>query len=114
MSRLPITSVYQGDTARLPFEALDASGSPEDLTECDIRWAMSNPSEMATPVLTKTLGEGIVVLNAEGGRILVEIAAGELDTPGTYTQELEIPLPSGATYTYGQGPLIVKPTVMPT
>lgn len=114
MSRLQITSVYQGDTARLPFEAQDTTGAPEDLTGCSIRWALSATDDIASPVLTKTSDEGILVLDAEAGRLVVVINAGELDTPGTYTQELEITLPSGATYTYGQGPLIVKPTALPT
>lgn len=114
MSKLQITSVYQGDTAQLPFEALDATGAPEDLTNCSIRWAMSATDNIGSPVLTKTSDEGITVIDAEAGRLVVTITAGELDTPGNYTQELEITLPSGATYTYGQGPLIVKPTALPT
>lgn len=114
MSKLPIATVYQGDTARLSFEAQDSTGAPEDLTGCAIRWALSATDDIGTPVLTKASDEGITVLDAEAGRLVVTITAGELDTPGTYTQELEITLPSGATYTYGQGPLIVKPTALPT
>lgn len=113
MSKLQITSVYQGDTARLPFEALDTTGAPENLEGCSIRWAMSATDDIGSPVLTKTSDEGITVLDAEAGRLVVTITAGELDTPGTYTQELEITLPSGDTHTYGQGPLIVKPAVLP-
>lgn len=113
MSKLQITSVYQGDTARLPFEAQDTTGAPENLEGCSIRWALSKPEAIDSPVLTKTSENGILVLDAAAGRLVVTISAGELDTPGQYVQELEITLPSGETYTYGQGPFIVKPTVLP-
>lgn len=114
MSKLQITSVYQGDTARLPFEALDAQGAPENLDGCSIRWALSKPEAIDSPVLTKTTDNGITVTDAAAGRLVVIINAGELDTPGQYVQELEITLPSGETYTYGQGPFIVKAAALPT
>jgi hypothetical protein len=114
MSQLPITTIYQGDTARLDFEAQEPDGSVRDLTDCEIRWAYSDPADLGTPLLEKTQEDGITILEAAAGRCAVTIDAGELDTPGTYVHELELTLPSGLTYTYAQGPLIIKPTVYPT
>ena len=113
MSKLQITAVFQGDSVKLPFEALTDKGAPENLDGCSIRWALSKPEAIDSPVLTKTSENGILVLDAAAGRLVVIINAGELDTPGQYVQELEITLPSGETYTYGQGPFIVKPTALP-
>jgi len=113
MSKLQITAVFQGDSVKLPFEALTDKGAPENLDGCSIRWALSKPEAIDSPVLTKTSENGILVLDAAAGRLVVIINAGELDTPGQYVQELEITLPTGETYTYGQGPFIVKATVLP-
>jgi len=43
MSKLQITAVFQGDSVKLPFEALDAKGAPENLDGCSIRWALRVP-----------------------------------------------------------------------
>src|SRR5690606_35377880 len=64
MSKLQITSVYQGDTARLPFEAQDTTGAPENLDGCSIRWALSKPEAIDSPVLTKTSENGITIIDA--------------------------------------------------
>lgn len=115
MSKLPQATVYQGDTVRLQFQALTPQGSPENLVGCRVRWALSDPGSISSPVLTKSSDEegDMTIVDAAAGRLIVNIAAGELDTPGQYVQELEITLPSGETYTYGQGPFIVKPAVLP-
>lgn len=113
MSALPQVAAYQGDTLPLDFLVLDYDGNPQDLTSATIRWAMSDPDEMDTPILEKSEGSGITVTDATAGRCTVTVPAGELDTPGTYVHELEITI-GGATYTYGQGPLIVRETVYPS
>lgn len=106
--------IYQGDSDRLEFRLLDSNGAPEDLTNVTLKWGLSDPDEIDTPILEKTEGSGITVTDAAEGRCYVTISAGDLDTPGTYTHELEGAHASGATYTYGQGTLIVRPTVFPT
>lgn len=113
MTTLAQYAVYQGDTANLDFLVLDSSGEPQDLTNATVRWAMSDPEEIDTPILEKAEGDGITVTDATAGRCTVTIPAGELDTPGTYVHEIEITI-GGATYTYGQGPLIVRETVYPS
>lgn len=113
MSQLPITTVLQGDTVRLPFAVQDYNGAAQDLTGCEIRWGYADLGTSPTPLLTKTDVDGVTIADAGAGLLQVNVAAGELDTPGTFTQELEITLPSGPTYTYAQGLLVVKPTVYP-
>jgi hypothetical protein len=114
MSRLPQTEIYQGDTAQFDFLVLDTDGSPQDLSTVTLRWAMSDPDELDVPILEKTDGDGITITDAVNGRCVVMVPAGEIATAGTFMQELEVTLSGGATYTYGQGPLIVKPTVYPS
>lgn len=113
MTQLKTHTVYQGDTVVLDFLVLQASGAPQNLSTVTLRWAMSDPDEIDTPILQKSEGDGIEVTDASAGRCTVTIPAGEIDAPGNYIQELEVELASGATYTFGQGTLIVKPTVYP-
>ena len=114
MSALPQYSAYQGDTARLDFLVLDYTGTAQNLATVTLRWALSDPDEMDVPILEKAAGDGIEITDAAAGLCTVTIPAGELDTPGTFVHELEVTLAGGATYTYGQGPFIVRPTVYPT
>jgi hypothetical protein len=114
MTALPIKTAYQGDTVQLDFDLVEPDGSPLDLDTADeITWSLSDPTDLDTAILTKDTGDGISVLNADTGSCRVTVPAGALDTPGTYTHEIEATFGS-ITYTYGQGMLIVKPTVMPT
>lgn len=114
MTALPTTTCYQGDTVALDFLLLDESGNPEDLDELDLRWAMSARDELDVPILQKDSDSGITVLDATGGRCRVIVAAGDLATAGTFLHEIEGTTGTGSTYTYGQGLLIVKPTIYPT
>lgn len=113
MTQLKTHTVYQGDTVILDFLVLQASGSPQNLSTVTLRWAMSDPDEIDTPILQKSEGDGIEVTDASAGRCTVTIPAGEIDTVGNYIHELEVEFANGTTYTYGQGTLIVKPTVYP-
>lgn len=114
MTALPMRSIYQGDTEQIEFLVLDHTGDPQDLTNITLRWAMSDPDELDTPILEKSEGAGITITDPENGRCYVLIPAGELSTPGTFIHELEGTHSGGATYTYGQGTIIVRPTVYPT
>lgn len=114
MTVIAIQTLYQGDTCDLPFEVQDHNCAPQDLTGAIIRWALADPANLALPIVQKTIGNGITTIDAVAGRIIVTLQP--VDTSGlagTYRQELEVTLPSGATYTYAQGPIIIKPTIYP-
>lgn len=113
MTALKKYEIYQGDTVVMDFLILQPSGLPQNLSSVTLRWAMSDPDEIDTPILQKSEGDGIVVTSAAEGRCTVTVPAGEIDTPGNYIHELEVEFSTGSTYTYGQGMLIVKPTVYP-
>jgi hypothetical protein len=115
MTVLAIQTIYQGDTANLDFIVQDYDGSVQNLTDCEVRWALSDPADLSTALIEKEDGDGISVIDAANGRLTVTLTAGDTsELSGTYRHELEITLPSGATYTFAQGPLIIKPTVYPT
>ena len=114
MSEFKRVECYQGDTVPMGFTVLDYDGTAQNLTSCSIRWGYATYDAQDTPLLVKTQLDGITILDAAAGRLLVNIDAGELDTPGTYVHELELTLPTGSTYTYGQGIFVVKPAVYPT
>ena len=111
---LPIRTAYQGDTVFIDFDIVEPDGSRLDLTGTTVKWSMSDPDNLNSPLLTKTSPTSITLLSPTNGVCRVVIDAGDLATPGTYVQEIEVEQTTGVTYTYGQGPLVVKPTVIPT
>jgi hypothetical protein len=115
MSTLPLKTAYQGDTVTIDFVLVEPDGSKLDLsTVSEITWTLASPDDIDTPILEKTTASGIDLLDPTNGLCRVTIAAGQLDTPGQYVQEIEASFAGGTTYTYGQGPLIVKATVTPS
>lgn len=114
MTVFQTTTCYQGDTLSLDFLLLDEGGAPEDLSNMTLRWAMSSRDEISVPILEKSESSGIVIVGPTEGRCRVTISAGDLSEAGTYLHEIEGTNESGATYTYGQGLLIVKPTIYPS
>ena len=114
MSQLGITTLYQGDTAKLAFAVQAANGSAQSLTGATVRWGYADPDAPATRLLEKTSGDaGISVIDESGGLIQVNIDAGELEDAGSYIQELDVTYASGETYTYAQGPFVIKAAVYP-
>lgn len=114
MSTLPLKIIYQGDTALLEFTLVEPNGTKLDLDNAsEITWTMADPDDIDSPLLEKTTSNGVDKIDANAGLCRVTIPAGELDTPGQFIQEIEASFTGGLTYTYGQGPLIIKPTVTP-
>jgi len=104
-------TMYAGDTLVVNFTVQQPTRQAQDLTDCTIRWAVAR-DRCSGPVLTKTVGSGITVLNAAQGRCQAKISKGELTEPGQYLHELEVTLPNGDSYTYATGPLVVRPAIL--
>jgi hypothetical protein len=88
-------SMFSGDTMRLNFSIIDeATQNALDLTGATIRWQMSRAKTIgfsSTPILSKTEGSGLDVVDAFGGLILVILAPEDTEQfSGTFYHELEI------------------------
>lgn len=102
-----------GDSMTVNFTVQQSSRQAQNLTGCAIRWAVSREKCLESPVVTKTIGAGITILNAAQGLCQAKIQKGELRDPGRYRHELEVTLPNGESYTYATGPLVVNPAILP-
>lgn len=86
--------MFSGDTMRVNFTITDAStGSALDLTGATVRWQMSKAKAIgfsATPIITKTEGNGLEITDAFGGLILVNLDPEDTEgRSGNFYHELE-------------------------
>jgi hypothetical protein len=83
-----------GDTKRLNMTITDKLGTPVDLTEAAIRWWASRGDAekfSRTPILQKTMGNGIEDVALYEGQFTVVLAPADTrDLNGSYYHEVEI------------------------
>ena len=83
-----------GDTKRLYMTITDKIGTPVDLTEAAIRWWASRGDTTTfsrTPVLQKTMGNGIEDVALFEGQFVVNLDPEDTrDMNGSYYHEVEI------------------------
>lgn len=113
MSTTNIEEYFAGDTMQITFAVKQADGTPQDLTNCSIVWGVSKARNLTAPILTKSVGNGVVLLDELNGLLVVTIDKGEIPITGELFQELEITLPSGRSYTFAQGTINSLGTVYP-
>ncbi len=104
-------SMHRGDSRKITGTVVDENGAVIDLTGLTgtaLSWILANrdknltnPAPRNDALVTKTIGSGITITDATGGK--VEVALDEADTtarkaPADYYQELQIVL-SGETTT---------------
>lgn len=104
----------EGTTWRHEFDIKDSSGAAIDLTGAALTWAAYplSASKVGVPVpfLSKTILNGIVVLDAVAGQIRVDFTPAEtVDTAGTYNWELQLVEANGDTWLAGSGTLVIQP-----
>jgi hypothetical protein len=113
MSTANIEEYLAGDSLVITFQVQRSDGSPQDLTSCQIVWGVSRSRDLTAPLITKSNGTGIIVVDEVSGICTATVNKGELIATGDLFHELEITLPSGRSYTYIQGTINSIPTVYP-
>ena len=82
--------MYAGDTVVLNVSAKEADGSVLDLTGLSIMWAMGR-SNNSTALLSKSVGHGVTIVNAQNGEFRVTLAQNETATlNGSYYHEIRV------------------------
>jgi hypothetical protein len=86
-------TLFAGNARKLVVSVVnDDTGEPEDLTEVDLLWQASrgNAAKFSSiPVLTKTIGTGITVIDAINGELEIMLDADDTENlSGTYYHEL--------------------------
>ena len=72
---LPYWSMIRGDMTQFPFTVTD-DGTPIDLTGCELTWTAKrrwDDADDADTNIVKTLDDGITVVSAEDGTILIHM-----------------------------------------
>lgn len=105
--------MFSGDTMRVNFTINDASTSnPLDLFGSTVRWQMSKAKPVgfsSTPILSKTEGDGLEIVDAFGGLVLVRLAPEDTEgRSGSFYQELEITDADGDVSTAYAGTFTIK------
>lgn len=113
MTTVNLGTMFAGDTLIVNFTVQQANRTPQDLTNCAVRWAVASADLLSVPVLTKTEGNGVTITSAALGQCQAKIDAGDLTTPGLYRHELEVELQNGDTYTVAVGNLTVAEAILP-
>lgn len=105
--------MFSGDTMRVNFAITDAStGDALDLFGATVRWQMSRAKTVGfsgTPILSKTEGDGLEIVDAFGGLVLVSLAPEDTEgRSGLFYMELEITDADGDISTAYSGTFTVK------
>lgn len=90
---MSIIPFFAGNARKLIVTVVnDDTGDPEDLTDVQLTWQCSRGTAdkfSATPILTKTIGQGITVTDAFNGEIEILLDTDDTETlTGTFYHEL--------------------------
>lgn len=101
--------IHRGDDRQITATVVDEAGVVVDITGAAITYvivtqdadaAEPQPKRGATPVVTKTVGSGIVITDAVNGAIRIDLGSGDTDgqkAPTTFYHEIQIQLGGFAT-----------------
>ena len=106
-------TMYSGDTKLLEITVLDQDGDPVDLTGATVKWQMAKKVTSDTPVLSKEIGSGVVIMNPTAGRF--DISLQPADTAaikGAYYHEAEITESGGDVATVLAGTITILPDLI--
>jgi hypothetical protein len=80
-----------GDTKVLEVTVLDGDGEPVDITGTTIRWQLARLATDDTPLITKSVGDGIAIVDGAAGRFDVTLDPEDTaELGGSYYYEAEI------------------------
>ena len=104
----------EGTTYRVPITLNNEAGTPIDLNGAQVKFAVypvgSSFKGVVIPFLYKTLGSGIILVDALTGGIRIEFSPSEtIDKAGTYDWEMELDEANGDIWQAGTGKLIISP-----
>jgi len=101
-------SMHSGDTRKLQVTIVDESSAAVDLTSASIIWALSKKAAdevlpRGSAIVTKSIGDGITVIDAVTGRVDILIdSADTASLAGDFYHEMQLTLGgSVSTVLYG-------------
>jgi hypothetical protein len=104
----------EGTTARYRYTILDQDRHPISLVGAQLDYGMYLPNQPRTgsvaPIISKTIGSGIVIVDAPNGVMQIEYYPHEtVDMAGIYDWELELRESNGDTWLAGSGKVVILP-----
>lgn len=102
---VPSQPYVAGDYLELVVSVVDGAGAVVDLTDLQgARYAITAAPSSSTALVSKSLGSGVAVTNAEGGEITATLDNGDTGAlAGSYRHEFEIIDAAGRVSTVLQG-----------
>jgi len=84
-------TMTRGDTRIIPMQINDSAGAAVDLTGMAVRWWLAKSVRATAYALQLSIGSGVTIVNAAGGRLDVIITAAQSAVlEGQYYFELEL------------------------
>jgi hypothetical protein len=82
---------YKGTNFEIHFQSLEDDGSPESISAFALQYTLWLRPESATPLLTKTVGSGIVITDGANGMGKVVFVPADTASlkPGVYFHKLK-------------------------
>jgi hypothetical protein len=105
-------SIYAGDTTVLRITVKDEAGAAVDLGSSTIRWQLA-VNVYGTPLLAKSVGSGVEVVDAANGRFDVTLDSEDTEvlSGGTYYHEAEM-YDGGVVSTILTGTIQINPSLI--
>lgn len=105
--------IAQGESHTITYELVTEDGDPKKLTLYSAEWRLT-PRFSEDPLITKTVGAGIEITDAEGGLLEVQLSPEDTElAPGAYRHELRL-TSSGNAHSVGPEPCVVGDSVYVT
>ena len=80
-----------GDSKVLEVTVVDGDGRPVDITGNDIRWQLARFATDDTPLISKSVGDGIAITDGPSGRFDVTLDPEDTaELSGSYYYEAEV------------------------
>ena len=90
---LPYLSMMRGDTTPFAFTVTN-DGVPIDLTNCELTWTAREAGGLdeadSTPTIVKTLDDGITVVDASDGTIVIQMDSADTEDASGWTWGWEV------------------------
>lgn len=90
----------QGDARPIEVTITNADNTPVNLSDLGIRWLLAANRASEVVLVSKTVGDGLAIVDAAAGRLRIDIEPGDTNRlAGDYYHQLRITYPDGRVVT---------------
>jgi hypothetical protein len=105
--------MFAGDSKILDVHITDTDNAPVDITNDIVRWQLAKTVTDRPPLLAKSVGDGITIVDGPQGRFEVQLDPDDtLPLKGQYYFEAEISDGGGFVATVVAGSVLINPALI--